>query len=57
MTPLMSINDVAKYLGIPVGTLYQWRAKGKGPRGLRLGKHVRFRREDVEAWITQQRSN
>ena len=27
-----SAEDVSAYLGVPVGTLYQWRYLGKGPR-------------------------
>ncbi|WP_020495668.1 helix-turn-helix transcriptional regulator [Sciscionella marina] len=54
MTKLMSINDVAEFLGIPVGTLYQWRTRGYGPTGRRIGKYVRYRPEDVEAWVDGQ---
>jgi excisionase family DNA binding protein len=52
MTKLMTIDDVAEYLGIPKQTLYQWRSKGYGPPGRRIGKHVRYRQSDVEQWVT-----
>jgi excisionase family DNA binding protein len=48
---LWTVQDVAEYLGIPVQTIYQWRTKGYGPRGRRMGKHVRFVPEDVRAWV------
>jgi excisionase family DNA binding protein len=48
---LWSIEEVADMLGIPTSTLYSWRTKGYGPRGMRIGKYVRFRVEDVEAWV------
>lgn len=51
---LLSIDDVADYLGIPKNTLYQWRTKGYGPTGRRIGKYVRYRSEDVDAWVDQQ---
>jgi excisionase family DNA binding protein len=51
---LLSIEDVADYLGVPKNTLYQWRTKGYGPTGRRIGKYVRYRSEDVDAWIDQQ---
>lgn len=54
MTKLMTIADVSEHLGIPVGTLYQWRVKGYGPKGRRMGKYVRYRPEDVDAWIAEQ---
>ena len=43
--------DVADYLQVPVKTLYQWRYQGKGPRAYRVGRHLRYRWEDVEAWL------
>ncbi|MFI6030455.1 helix-turn-helix transcriptional regulator [Amycolatopsis magusensis] len=51
---LWSIEDVSDYLGIPKNTLYQWRTKGYGPQGRRLGKYVRYRPEDVETWVAEQ---
>jgi excisionase family DNA binding protein len=51
---LMSPTDVSEMLGIPVHTLYRWRYKGDGPTGYRVGRHVRYRREAVEAWLEQQ---
>lgn len=51
MNKLMTITDLSDYLGIPVNTLYQWRSKGYGPRGVRMGKYVRYRHQDVEAWL------
>lgn len=49
------IEDVAAFLGVPVQTVYRWRKYGGGPRGYRVGKHVRFRWSEVEAWVQQQR--
>jgi len=49
----VGIEALAAELGIPRRTIYAWRTKGDGPRGYRLGKHIRFRREDVEAWLEQ----
>jgi excisionase family DNA binding protein len=51
---LMSLTDVSQMLGIPVHTLYRWRHNGDGPVGYRVGRHVRYRREAVEAWLEQQ---
>jgi excisionase family DNA binding protein len=48
---LWTVQDLAEYLGIPVQTIYQWRTKGYGPPGRRMGKHVRFRPDDVRAWV------
>ena len=48
---LMTVPELAEYLGVPVGTLYAWRTNGAGPRGLKVGRHIRYRREDVESWL------
>jgi len=53
-SPLITPEDLATELGVPRATISQWRWKGGGPRGVRVGKHLRFRREDVDAWIEQQ---
>jgi predicted DNA-binding transcriptional regulator AlpA len=51
---LWTVNDLSDYLGVPVNTLYQWRTKGYGPTGRRMGKYVRYRPEDVTTWVEQQ---
>ncbi|MFJ3337219.1 helix-turn-helix transcriptional regulator [Streptomyces sp. NPDC086766] len=43
--------DVADLLGVPIETVYQWRRKRTGPRGFRVGRHVRYDPEDVRAWV------
>ncbi|GHG18816.1 helix-turn-helix domain-containing protein [Amycolatopsis sp. NPDC005961] len=50
---LWTVEDVSNYLGVPVSTLYQWRTKGYGPAGRRIGKYVRYRQEDVRSWVDQ----
>ncbi|GAA0509284.1 helix-turn-helix domain-containing protein [Saccharopolyspora thermophila] len=51
---LWGIQDVADYLGVPVNTLYQWRTRGYGPTGRKIGKYLRFKPEDVERWFESQ---
>jgi excisionase family DNA binding protein len=51
---LLSPDELADYLKVPVKTIYNWRSEGKGPRGLRIGRHVRFRASDIEAWLDRQ---
>jgi predicted DNA-binding transcriptional regulator AlpA len=48
---LLSTQDVARLLVVPVSTLYCWRYKGTGPKAFRVGKHLRYRLADVLAWI------
>jgi excisionase family DNA binding protein len=46
--------DLTDLLGIPVETVYQWRRKQTGPRGFRVGRHLRFDPEDVRVWVESQ---
>jgi excisionase family DNA binding protein len=55
--PLLTPDDVCVRLGIPKNTLYRWRSEGKGPPAYRIGKHLRYRREDVEKWLEQHRDD
>jgi excisionase family DNA binding protein len=49
--PLLSADEVASFLSVPVATLYQWRHKGTGPKGIRVGRHLRYRRQELDAWL------
>ena len=49
---LLSVQDLADCLAVPVATIYAWRHRRLGPPGFRVGKHVRYRRRDVEDWIS-----
>ncbi|MER6113792.1 helix-turn-helix domain-containing protein [Streptomyces hirsutus] len=46
--------NLADLLGVPVETVYQWRRKQTGPRGFRVGRHLRFDPEDVRVWVESQ---
>ena len=41
----------AAYLGVPHRTLEDWRYRSVGPRYLKVGRVVRYRRADVDAWL------
>lgn len=51
--PLLSTVELAQFLGVPVRTLYRWRAYGTGPRAIRVGRHTRYRTEDVQLWLSE----
>lgn len=50
---LSSTDDLARYLQVPKKTVYAWNSAGTGPRLVRIGKYVRYRREDVQAWLAE----
>jgi predicted DNA-binding transcriptional regulator AlpA len=51
---LGTAEEVSEYLQVPVKDLYQWRHKGTGPRASKVGKYLRYRWADVEAWLDEQ---
>ncbi len=51
---LISEHELHVELGVPAKTLAQWRYLGKGPAYARIGRYVRYRRQDVDAWIAAQ---
>lgn len=51
--PLLTADQVAQWLGKPKATLYAWRTRGRGPRGIKVGGDLRYRRSDVEAYLDQ----
>lgn len=55
LDPMVGIEDLAAYLGLPVKTLYKWRQDGTGPDSVRIGRHVRYFVSDVSDWLQQQR--
>jgi predicted DNA-binding transcriptional regulator AlpA len=54
VSELIGIKELAAELDLPEDTLYHWRYVGKGPKCAKIGKHLRYRRRDVEAWIDSQ---
>ena len=48
---LLTVQDLADYLDVPVATIYAWRYRRQGPPGFRIGRHLRFRWSDIERWI------
>ncbi len=51
---LWTVEETAAYLGCSPKTVYGWAASGKIP-SFKLGGLVRFKREDINAWIEQNR--
>ncbi|MEU2300541.1 helix-turn-helix domain-containing protein [Streptomyces antibioticus] len=53
--PLAKPAEIAEYLGVPIGTVYQWSSRGGGPRMSRVGRHLRARWEDLDAFLEANR--
>lgn len=48
---LLTRSELAAFTGIAMSTLARWATEGSGPRMVKLGAHVRYRRADVLAWL------
>lgn len=51
----LTTREAAQYLGLAVSTLNKWRCHGGGPEFLKLGRAVRYRREDLDAFLATRR--
>ena len=48
---LLTLNEAADRIGIAPQTLMNWRTRGYGPPSARIGGRVKYRPEDIDAWI------
>ena len=48
---LLTIGEVADVLRVPVATLRYWRHLGTGPHSFRIGRGVRYWRNEVSTWL------
>lgn len=50
--PILTLREVAAYLKLAEKTAYRLASEGKLP-GFKVGGSWRFKREDLEAWIEE----
>lgn len=51
---LITTTELAAFLAVPAKTLRQWRHVGVGPKGLRIGRHVRYEPAEVRRWLDEE---
>ena len=49
--PLLNEHDVARITGLSVASVRRWRLLRQGPKYLKIGAAVRYRPEDISAWL------
>ena len=49
---LLNEHDVARITGLSVASVRRWRLLRQGPKFLKLGSAVRYRSEDLAAWLS-----
>ncbi len=52
--PLLGTPEVSIELDVPEATLVKWRYQGTGPTYIKVGRHVRYRRADLDRWLDEQ---
>lgn len=48
---LLNEHNVARITGLSVASVRRWRLLRQGPKYLKIGSAVRYRREDITAWL------
>jgi len=48
---MLNANQLAELLGVSRRTIQLWEKSGKVPEPIRIGRTVRWRREEIEAWL------
>jgi len=50
---LSTIDEAAAWLRTSKNTLYCWRSRGQGPRGIKVGRQVLYPREALVAFVAE----
>ena len=50
---LLTLQQLAELLDVSENTIYYWRYQRTGPKGHRVGRHVRYWMSDVIAWMDE----
>ncbi|MAJ09567.1 helix-turn-helix domain-containing protein [Ponticaulis sp.] len=54
MSNLIDTTELARRIDVSEVTLARMRMQGDGPAFIRIGRSVKYRWEDVEAWLKKQ---
>lgn len=52
---LCTVAELAALLRVPEATIRYWTHRGTGPASFKIGRHVRYRRDDINEWLDRQR--
>jgi excisionase family DNA binding protein len=51
LAEMLNDHQVSEYLNLSVASVRRWRTVRKGPKFLKIGSAVRYKREDVDTWL------
>lgn len=49
----LSLTELCAHLQVSAQTIYDLRSQGRGPRGFRVGRELRFRISEIDAWLAR----
>jgi len=51
----IGVEELAAQLGLSAATIYKWRSAGQDlPVAFKIGSRVRWRQDEVDAWLVRQ---
>ena len=50
---VLSLSELCAQLHVSAQTIYDLRSQGRGPRGFRVGRELRFRVSEIDSWLTR----
>lgn len=50
MNTLLTVDELAEYLGLKKQTIYNWLHQGK-ISGIKIGKVWRFEKDEIDKWL------
>lgn len=50
---VLTLSELCAQLQVSAQTIYDLRSQGRGPRGFRVGRELRFRVSEIDAWLTR----
>jgi excisionase family DNA binding protein len=53
---VLSLSELCEHLHVTAQTIYDLRSHGRGPNGFRVGRELRFRVSEIDAWLTRMES-
>ncbi len=53
LEPALTLSELAARLSVSAQTIYDLRSQGRGPRGFRVGRELRFRVSEIDAWLAR----
>jgi len=48
---MLNTDEAARFIGARASTMDMWRHRGRGPRYLKVGAMIKYKRSDFEAYL------